>query len=322
MYPTHKQMEKRNITAVLSEIEQVATIDINIALSCFYVLFQSDGKPFTGISVRFAEIIASSWGNINTGAKVVRNDGVNITVMGFVEDLEKNSRFSVELQRRVVDRNGSPLSAEQVTLATTTTSSVAFRNAIFKAVPAAIFTTVVKKIKAYIKENVDGSSILNETLEFFRKKGVQDSDIKKRLNVLSLDNLNSDDLFLLIGLKNALNEGDATIVQIFGYKAKDKKPSRPSRFQFDKNGNAPKAPVPVVEEVIVDDKKDSGDVKQVLSAMSQPLENNSEAEEETEKIEEEKEEVQLITRPRGRTPKGMKWDGVKGEYVPIEDTST
>jgi len=51
----------RNIKEKLLEIEELATLDVDIAMSCFYVLFNED-KPFIGVSVRFAEIIASCWG--------------------------------------------------------------------------------------------------------------------------------------------------------------------------------------------------------------------------------------------------------------------
>ena len=217
------------------------------------------------------------------------------------------------------------MTAEQITLATTTASSVAFRNAIFKAIPSAIFTTVIKNIKTYIKENLEGSSVINDALGFFRKKGVTDQQIKERLRVLSLEKMDSEDLFLLIGLKNAVNDGDTTVSQIFGVK-NTKKPSRPSQFQFDEADSEQEKPAIPKEEVVSDEKKEeevkstpTGGVKSMLSNMSQPLDEAKP--EETEEVKEETEEVQLIPRPRGRTPKGMKWDGVKGEYTPIEETS-
>ena len=59
------QSNKRNIKEALEEINTLATMDEEIALSCFYVMVD-DKKPFVGISVRLAEIIASSWGNIHS----------------------------------------------------------------------------------------------------------------------------------------------------------------------------------------------------------------------------------------------------------------
>jgi copper chaperone CopZ len=319
-------MEKRNIKEVLGEIESVATIDVDIALSCFYVLFNDDGKPFVGISVRFAEIIASCWGNIDTGAKVVANDGQSLTVMGFVNDLEKNSKFSVQIQRRLVDFKGIPLTQEKVVEVTNAVSSIAFRNAIFKAIPAALFTTVVKRIKTFITDTADNGAIVEDAIKFFANKKVSNKDIAKRLEVVSLDNLDSEKTFLLIGLKNAVNEGDSTVEQAFGIA---KKSARPSKFQFSASDNdsgaisVKKEEVDIPKEEVVSSEDSNDDVKEKLSSMNMSLDAEPEEidEEDNDEEFEQGEPPVIHTRPKGRTPKGKKWDEVKGEFVSIDTSS-
>lgn len=297
-------MEKRNIREILKEIEDVATIDIDIALSCFYVMFDN-GKPFVGISVRFAEIIASSWTNIDSGASVVKNDGEYVVVEGYVKDKEKNSTFAVQVSRKITDYKGFPLPSEQIVLATTTASSIAFRNAVFKAIPAAIFTTSVKNIKNFIMENMDGSAILETTTDFFYAKGVTEGQLIERLNKNSLSDLKSDDLFTLIGLKNAIEEGSTSIKDVFGSKPKNKKVyKKGSKFANMFGG---------------DDADDSTDLKsQVSKTFESDVEDTTEepSEEPSEEIKEDK-----FPRPKGRTPKGKVWDGSIGEFVPVEDMS-
>tara|TARA_R110000803_G_scaffold162951_2_gene226644 strand:- start:269 stop:1216 length:948 start_codon:yes stop_codon:yes gene_type:complete len=314
-------MEKRNIKEILVEIESVSTIDVDIALSCFYVLFNDNGQPFVGISVRFAEIIASCWGNIDTGAKVVSNDGKILTVMGFVNDLQKNSRFSVQIQRKIIDYKGFALSQEKVVEITNAVSSIAFRNAIFKAIPAAIFTTVVKKIKKFITETADNGLIVNEALLFFAKKNILEKDIKEKLEVDTLKSLDSEKTFLLIGLKNAVNEGDITVQQAFGINNKSENTVRPSKFQFgedslDSDSEMNIIVIPTKDEVvsILDDKEG---MKPILSAINQPI-NNKEIKEEFIDTNNNKERSIVYDRPRGRTPKGKEWDNKKGEFVLIE----
>ena len=154
---------KRDIPQILKEIQVLATLNNEVALSCFYVVFDKiDNKPFVGISVRFAELIASSWSNIHTGAKITSNNGMNITVQGFVHDFEKNAVFTVE-----VHRNISKLSAERIIQATNAASSIAFRNAVFKAIPAAITYSITKNIRQYIVENIDGGSVVKDILKYF-----------------------------------------------------------------------------------------------------------------------------------------------------------
>ena len=56
----------------------MATFSEEIAASCSYALPRG-GKSLEGPSVRLAEIIVSSFGNIRSGARVIANDGKTIT---------------------------------------------------------------------------------------------------------------------------------------------------------------------------------------------------------------------------------------------------
>jgi glutamyl/glutaminyl-tRNA synthetase len=218
---------KRNVPAILSEIEMLATLSSEVALSCFYVVFnKEDNKPFVGISVRFAELIASCWGNIHTGAKITKNNGMSVTIQGFVHDFEKNAVFTVEVQRSL-----GRMSSERAMQTTNAASSIAFRNAIFKAIPAAITSKVAKNIKHYITHNVDGDSIIKEVIKYFKTKGIEYTDINRVFGESFLKDINSENVFLLIGLKNAIEEGDTTISEVFG-KGEVNKLQRSSKFNF------------------------------------------------------------------------------------------
>ena len=218
---------KRDIPQILKEIQVLATLNNEVALSCFYVVFDKiDNKPFVGISVRFAELIASSWSNIHTGAKITSNNGMNITVQGFVHDFEKNAVFTVE-----VHRNISKLSAERIIQATNAASSIAFRNAVFKAIPAAITYSITKNIRQYIVENIDGGSVVKDILKYFGSKGVQEQDLTNLIGC-EIEDIDSDKLFLLIGLKNAIEEGDTTIAEVFKI-GKVETPLRKSKFSWE-----------------------------------------------------------------------------------------
>ena len=219
---------KRDIPAILEEIQTLATISNETALSCFYVVFnKEDNKPFVGISVRFAELIASCWGNIHTGAKITKNNGMSVVVQGFVHDFEKNAVFTVEVQRGL-----GGLSAEKSIQVTNAASSIAFRNAIFKAIPAAITNTVAQNIKKFITEDIDGNSIQKDVSKYFERKGIEDSDLERLFGESFTSDMYSEQLFLLIGLRNAIEEGDTTISEVFG-KGEVIKPQRSSKFHFE-----------------------------------------------------------------------------------------
>jgi len=267
----------RDIKKLLLEIEQLATLDVHVAMSCFYVLFK-EGKPFVGVSVRFAEIIGSCWGGIESGAKVIANpDGKSITVTGFVKDLEKNSNFSVQVMRRTVNYKGERMSSEEIIQATNAASSIAFRNALFKAIPAALFTTVAKNIKNYIVENIDESDVLELAIEYFSSKKISSKDLMKKLEVENLKGLTAEKIYLLIGLKNAIEEGDTTIHEAFGIE--EVKPQRSSKYSFDTGSAVPEEKSTEVakptdeilipkEEVISDSVSDKDSLKKGIGELS------------------------------------------------------
>lgn len=229
---------KRDIPNILQEIETLATLSNDVALSCFYVVFsKEDNKPYIGISVRFAELIASTWGNIHTGAKVTANNGTNLTVQGFVHDFEKNAVFTVEVQRYI-----GKLSPERIIQATNAASSIAFRNAIFKAIPAAVTYTITNNIKKYITENINGGSVVKDVLNYFKSKKIGESDLSKLIGN-EIEDITPEQLFLLIGLRNAIEEGDTTVAEIFG-KGQGGKPQRSSKFAFETKDEDPIAEIP------------------------------------------------------------------------------
>ena len=125
----------RNLSRVLNNIETLATMDEDVAGSCFYTL-RRQGKVIEGPSVRMAEIIASSWGNLRVQARIISNDGKMITAQGICHDLESNYATSTEVKRRITDKNGKTFSEDMQVVTGNAACAIAMRNALFKVVPA------------------------------------------------------------------------------------------------------------------------------------------------------------------------------------------
>ena len=128
----------RVLSQVLSNIDTMATYDKEVAESCFYALPRG-GKTITGLSVRFAEIVASCWGNLRAGARIISNDGKLITAQGLIHDLETNVAITVEVSRKITDKYGKTFSQDMQIVTANACCSIAFRNAIYKAVPSSLF---------------------------------------------------------------------------------------------------------------------------------------------------------------------------------------
>ena len=139
----------RNLARVLGNIETLATMDEEIAGSCFYTL-RRQGKVIEGASVRMAEIIASSWGNLRVQARIIGNDGKMITAQGVCHDLESNYAVSAEVKRRITDKNGHTFSEDMQVVTGNAACAIAMRNALFKVVPAALVKKVIDKKSRFL----------------------------------------------------------------------------------------------------------------------------------------------------------------------------
>lgn len=205
----------RNLSQVLKNIETLATMDEETAASCFYIL-RRQGKPIEGPSVRMAEIIASSWGNIRVQARIIANDGKMITAQGVCHDLESNYAVSSEVKRRITDKFGKTFSEDMQVVTGNAACAIAMRNAVFKVVPSALIKKVIGKAK---EVSIGEATSLEETrakmLAHFQKLGVDEKKIFDYLSVSKIDEIDTDMVVELRGLTTALKEGTTTVQETF-----------------------------------------------------------------------------------------------------------
>src|SRR5262245_11187920 len=136
----------RSLLKFKNDAEAMACLDEETASSCFYALKRAE-KPIEGPSVRLAEIVASAWGNLRSGARIIAEDEKFVVAQGACHDLEKNVAFQVEVRRRITDKNGRRYSDDMITTTCNAACSIALRNAIFKAIPGAYVNRSSRKLK-------------------------------------------------------------------------------------------------------------------------------------------------------------------------------
>lgn len=205
----------RNLSQVLNNIETLATMDEETAASCFYML-RRQGKLIEGPSVRMAEIIASSWGNIRVQSRIIGNDGKMITAQGVCHDLESNYAVSAEVKRRITDKGGRTFSEDMQVVTGNAACAIAMRNALFKVVPMALVKKVVNKAK---KVSLGEATSLEETrkkmIDYFQKIGVDQQHLFDYLSVGKIDEIDTDMCVELRGLATAIKEGTTTVQETF-----------------------------------------------------------------------------------------------------------
>ena len=213
----------RNLARVLGNIETLATMDEEVAGSCFYTL-RRQGKVIEGASVRMAEIIASSWGNLRVQARIIGNDGKMITAQGVCHDLESNYAVSAEVKRRITDKNGHTFSEDMQVVTGNAACAIAMRNALFKVVPAALVKKVIDKAKKVsLGESMTLETSRAKMLQYFKTIGVEEKQILDYLSIEKVDEINIDMVIELRGLANAIKEGTTTAKEAFEPKIDEKK---------------------------------------------------------------------------------------------------
>lgn len=221
------KMYPRELPRVLNQIATYATMDTETASDCFYVLRrngENGGNAIEGLSVRMAEIIAGAWGNLRVQTRIIGNDGKTITAQGVCHDLETNVAVSVEVKRRITDRNGRTYSEDMQVVTGNAASAIAFRNAVLKVVPKA----VTKKVIAEVKQVALGKAIDLETgrqncLAMFAKIGVTPQMIFDMFSITKIEEIDKNILFELKGMYNAIKEGTTTVQEAFIIPQQEKK---------------------------------------------------------------------------------------------------
>lgn len=228
----------RNLPDVLNQIATYATMDTETAEDCFYALRRS-GEVIEGVSVRMAEIIAGSWGNMRVQTRIIGNDGKTITAQGLCHDLETNLAVSVEVKRRITDKQGRTFSEDMQVVTGNAASAIAFRNAVLKVVPKA----VTKKVLAEVKQVALGQSIDLETsrrnaLANYAKVGVTEQMIFDYLNITKREEIDKEKLFALKAAWTAIKEGTTTVEEEFFKPTKEKEAAKNAAANKDKVAEA------------------------------------------------------------------------------------
>lgn len=205
----------RSLAKFMETALSMATLNEEIAQSCIYALPRG-GKVIEGPSVRLAEIIASSYENIRAGARIIDNDGRTITSQGICHDLERNYCATIEVKRRITDKNGKSFNDDMQVIAGNAGSAIAYRNAVFKVVPAALVQNIYEQVKQVAKGT---AATLQErrtkAVSWFNDQGVKSEQICAALAIKKIEDIDLDKLSVLTGMRSAIKNGESTLKEMF-----------------------------------------------------------------------------------------------------------
>lgn len=196
----------------------MATLNPDIAEECIYSLPRG-GKQIRGPSIRFAEIVANSWGNCRDAARVTFVDRIEryVEAEGIFHDLQTN-RATTSRVKRIIEmkKKTKSIDNDMIQLAGAAAMSIARRNAILGGVPKPVWAQALNEVEGVIRGDIKTlGERRDKAIQWFAKAGIQTERVLKALAAPSVEDVTLDDLVTMTGWRTALNQGDATIEDLF-----------------------------------------------------------------------------------------------------------
>lgn len=215
----------RNVRRSMDYAIELATMDEATAQSCFYCLPRKDKdgtrKEIRGGSIRLAEIIANSWGNLHAATRIVENDGRHITAEGVAWDLETNVKMAMQnkVSIRFGEKDGKggyTANGDMQTVLSNAASAKALRNAIFKVVPKALIDRVLEKAMTFaVGDQKSVNSKVADLFDKLNKMGISKEKILAYFERATINDITVEDYKSLIGVGTAIKEGHIKIEDVF-----------------------------------------------------------------------------------------------------------
>uniref|UniRef100_A0A6M3LZ39 Uncharacterized protein n=1 Tax=viral metagenome TaxID=1070528 RepID=A0A6M3LZ39_9ZZZZ len=216
-YPRNLMKAKNNSIAI-------ATMDLETAKSCSYALPRA-GKTITGPSVHLARILAQNWGNIRAESKIIRITFNQITSRAVAWDLETNYAVAIEVSRKIVDKYGKRYNDDMIVVAGNAINAISYRNAVLAVIPKSIIDSVYNAASKMVTGDLSDEEKLikkrKQTLDGFKNTyGVDEDKILTLFSFNSIGQIKQDELVQLIGLAQAIKDGDTTVEDAFNVPVK------------------------------------------------------------------------------------------------------
>lgn len=205
----------RDIKRFRATATELVTLDEETAGECIYAK-PVDGNYVKGASVRFAEILAHSFGNLRVGARIVDEGEKFITAQGVCVDLETNNAQTADVKRRITTKSGKRYGASMIETACAAACAIARRNAILSCVPKPLWRSIYNAAR---DRSIGDAKTLPERRKsmfaHFSKLGVTPAMILAKLGLQTVEEVELDQLETLRGLATAIKDGEA-IDEVFG----------------------------------------------------------------------------------------------------------
>jgi len=222
----------RAISAVKRQIETLATLDTETAMSCFFrkPVGKKKNKEtgaweqdyIEGPSIRFAEIVLASYGNARVASRRTDLTDTDVEATGIFHDLESNVAWakSVRMGITTSEKDGQKakrFSNDLINTISNAAASKALRNAILAGVAKGYWNPGYQKARAAAMGDIKTLGERREAMfAAFGEQKVTPAQVLEVLGVRGADDITLDKMFDGAGILNALKDGETSLAELLG----------------------------------------------------------------------------------------------------------
>lgn len=211
----------RSLTRVRDNVSALVMLDEETAKECVYALPRG-GKPIKGPSVRFAEIVASQFGNCKVGSRVVDVNKFDkyVEAEGVFIDLESGMQRTARIRRKISDKNGRVYNDDMIVVTGNAACAIALREAILKGVPKALWRRAYQEAEGVIAGDIKTLAERREgAIRAFAAWGITPDQIFASLEIAGLDEIGLDQIATLTSMYMAIKAGEQQVEDYFPAKS-------------------------------------------------------------------------------------------------------
>lgn len=208
----------RNLKRSVENAIAIVTMDEDTAKTCTYSVPRG-GKAITGASVHMAKILAQVWGNMRIEARVVMIEDRQITSEAVCFDLETNLAIKAQVKRSIMTKSGR-MNDDMITVTGNAANAIALRNAILSVIPRAVVDKVYKAAMQRITGDIsDATKLIAKRKQvidaLIQTYSVTEKEVLAAIGKQAIEHIGADELVVLIGIGQAIKDGDTTIEMAF-----------------------------------------------------------------------------------------------------------
>lgn len=225
----------RDLQRFLNRTESLACRSETMARACMYSLpgiptyDDPNPEPIIGPSVRLAELALHCYGNARACVRIAGEEEKYVVAQFAGMDLEENLGVQVEVRRRIVDKRGRRYKFDGVMKTMGAASSIAYRNGIWKLIPAALIEPIFDRVRQVASGgDIPIEEKRAEWLNYWTKRNVRPEDLFRVLGVSGIEGIDIGHLEQMAGWQTALKEKMTTLADLFARPEESPAPTQPA----------------------------------------------------------------------------------------------